>query len=98
MTANKSSPKNPAPLRRLARAIDAQIRHSRRCRARLRYLDAATGSTGMRALGSATTLAQWLCAPARSLGDKAPLMVMHTARGRQAVAQTLVALEQGVYQ
>jgi len=98
MKSKKSSRKNPAPLRRLARAIDAQIRHARRCRTRLRYLDATTCATGLRVLGSTATLAQWLGAPARALGGKAPLMVMHTGRGRHAVAQILVALEQGVYQ
>lgn len=97
MKAKKSSRKNPVPLRRLAQAIDAQIRHARRCRARLRYLDATTCATGLRVLGSVAALAQWLGAPARALDDQAPLMVMHTARGRQAVAQILVALEQGLY-
>ncbi len=87
--------RHPHP--RLARSIDAQIRRLTRYHRRLRHLDAVTYAAGLSALGSASALGQWLCAPARALHGKVPLMVMHTVRGRREVANLLAAIEQGVY-
>jgi len=83
--------------RRLEEGIRNRIRHFQRCLKLIGNVDAAVFKAGMEFFTSEFALTQWLCEPARSLGDKIPLVVMRTAKGRAQVAGVLRAIAQGNY-
>ena len=85
-------------LRRLDKAIDAQMRIYAQCRRHLKNLDPATIALGVEVLGSETAVVQWLCAPAFGLGGEIPLKMMRSAKGREQVAEILAAIQYGVFQ
>jgi uncharacterized protein (DUF2384 family) len=78
-------------------AFDVKLRHYRRCRKLFRYMDREVYDAGRDIFPDDTTLAEWLCEPARALGYKAPLNLMRTKQGRRHVLNHLLAISNGGY-
>lgn len=91
------SPLTVAQLRRLDKAIVAQIRSHEQCRRRLTDLDSATVVLGLEIFGSEAAFVQWLCAPAFGLAGRIPLKTMRSAKGRAKVNEMLRAIEYSVF-
>lgn len=92
----KSTP-TVAQLRRLDKAIVAQMRTYAQCRRRLTDLDPATVTLGIEVFRSEAALVQWLCAPAFALAGRIPLKTMRSAKGRGKVTEMLRAIQYGVF-
>jgi uncharacterized protein (DUF2384 family) len=88
---------SPAKQRRLADAVEAQIKHYERCRKLLLRVDAEVLAAGLDLFKDESGLARWLCESARSLDGKLPLHVMRTAAGRKLVAGILRSIAYGNY-
>lgn len=83
--------------RRLEAAIEATIRRYRRCLKSVSDLDQEVYSAGMELFEDESSLATWLCEPARALSGKAPLDVMRLKKGREEVVSILRSIAQGNY-
>lgn len=83
--------------RRLEAAIVATIRRYRRGLKSVPGLDQEVYSVGMELFEDESSLASWLCEPARAMGDKVPLDVMRLKKGREKVVSILRSIAQGNY-
>lgn len=82
---------------RLEDALRKEIRHYERCVVRLPALDAEIYALGRELFSTDAGLALWLCAPARALSGKIPLVVARTKPGRIRVVGVLKAILDGGY-
>lgn len=83
--------------RRLESAIEATIRRYRRCLKSVPDLDQEVYSAAMELFEDESSLATWLCEPARALGGKVPLDVMGLKKGRGEVVRILRSIAHGNY-
>ena len=99
-TGDKAAPReriSASAQRKMRAAIAKEIRRYERCARLLVRVDPDVFSAGIGWLECESALVQWLCTPARALGDKVPLDVMRSLKGRKQVAQIMRALDQGTY-
>lgn len=88
---------NSSQRRRLEAAIEATIRRYRRCLKSVPDLDKEVYAAGMELFEDESSLATWLCEPARALSGKVPLDVMRLKKGREEVVSILRSIAQGNY-
>jgi uncharacterized protein (DUF2384 family) len=78
-------------------AVIREIHRYERCARLLVRVDEEVLAVGMKLFECGGALVRWLCTPARALGEKVPLGIMRSFKGRRRVAQILTALGHGNY-